>query len=189
MLLAGAWDGQVYAVRAKDGALAWKAWCPSWHANLKSRYYAPADTTPVVIDNHLLLTDRGYNLGRYTLGGEYVGAVSKQVAAVAASEQDGGFYSRGLDDKLVKHAADGTELWSLSTKLGRAPTPPIVCGPRVAVVSDTGALCVADVETGKEVISLSVSPSLFVLSGLGSDGKSRLYAADMDGRLTGVQLA
>jgi outer membrane protein assembly factor BamB len=187
LLLAGAWDARLYAVRHDTGKLEWKSWCPSWHANLKSRYYAAADTSPAVINDQVLATDRGYNLGRYSLRGEFLGQLRPKVSAVTVA--DGAFYTRGLDNQLVKYSPDGAQLWSLKTPLGRAPTAPLVIGKNVAVVSDTGHLCVADAATGSEVFSLSISPSLFVLSGLGSDNASRLFAADMDGRLTSVQLA
>jgi outer membrane protein assembly factor BamB len=189
LVFAGAWDGRLYAVRHETGELAWKASCPSWHANLKSRYYAAADAPPVVVGGHVLIADRGYHLGRYTLDGQYAGPVRAKVSALAASADGSAFYTRGTDHQLVKHAADGSVLWSSPTKLGRAPTAPLVCGNRVAVVSDTGLLFVADVQSGKEICSLSISPSLFVLSGLGSDGANRLFAADMDGAVTGVELA
>jgi outer membrane protein assembly factor BamB len=186
LLFAGAWDGRVYALRPATGELAWKAWCPTWHADMKSRYYAPADASPVAVHDHVLVTDRGYRLGRYSRGGEFLGVVREKVAAVAASPDKDAYYTRGLDNQLVKYAADGTQLWIRSTPLGRAPTAPLVCGTRVAVVSDTGLLYVADAATGNEVCTISISPSLFVLSGLGSDGERRLFAGDMDGKLTCV---
>jgi outer membrane protein assembly factor BamB len=188
LLFAGAWDGRLYALRHATGKVDWKAWCPTWHTDMKSRYYAPADASPVIVQDHVLTTDRGYRLGRYTREGEYLGLVRGQVSAVAASAEGDAFYTRGLDNQLVKHAANGTVLWSRSTPLGRAPTAPLVCGERVAVVSDTGLLYVADAASGDELCSLSMSPSLFVLSGLGGDSAHHLFAADMDGRLTGVQL-
>jgi len=64
LIVCGAWDGYLYALNSTDGKLRWKAYGPA-ASEKKSRYYAPADCGPVVINDTLFVCDRGYELGTF----------------------------------------------------------------------------------------------------------------------------
>jgi outer membrane protein assembly factor BamB len=188
LLLCGAWDGKLHALDRHHGNLVWSAWSATCQAEFETRYYGPADGTPIISGDDVLAADRGWRLGRFALDGRLRGVVRGQVSAVGASRDGTAFFTRGLDHRLAKYSAAGALLWETETPLGRAPSPPVEQNGDVAAVSDTGLFTLVDSATGEKRFAVSISPSLYVLSGIGVDGGHRFFAADMDGRLTCVSL-
>ena len=112
----------MYAVDVRDGSLKWKARGPAGHREerkYKSRYYAPADCSPIVVGDRLFVTDRAYVLGSYSLSGEYLGEIADGIAAVGVSEDGKSFYARSTGKGLTRYDAQGKLMWSNPVELGR----------------------------------------------------------------------
>ncbi len=189
LLYFGAWDGFVYAVDARDGSLKWKQPGPAGHRSeqkYKSRYYAPADCSPIVAGDRLFVTDRAYVLGSYSLAGGYLGEIASGVAAIGLTEDGKGFYARGLDQGLTRYEADGKQVWSNPVPLGRFPVPPTEVAGKVFVCSNRGLLTVHDSATGKVLWKYQVTPQLHVMAPVAADKDGNAYVAGMDGTVTRI---
>jgi outer membrane protein assembly factor BamB len=196
-ILLGAWDGYFYAVNRSTGAVAWKAWNTFGQVKQKSRYYGPADCSPVVVDDIMWGVDRGYALGRYQLAdGTFLGQVSENVSAAVAipGNPTPGVLARGLNHRLTRFDADGQVVWQTDVPLGRSPQTPTYfksdtlgeVTERVGVVSDIGLFTLVDFATGGVLHRYAVTPSLFVQTPASTADGGAWYAAGMDGVVTRV---
>ena len=186
LLVFGAWDGYLYALNRSDGALAWKAFGPKSSDKNGNRYYAPADCGPVVLGDRLLVCDRGYALGSYGLDGSPGPRLGEKVAGIAS---DGKFiYSRGLEDRVCKFDAAGTEVWQQAVPAGRFPIPPTICGNNVYVCSNRGRLSVLDSANGHVWWEYQATPGFYVMAPLAVADDGTCYVGGMDGSVTALRL-
>jgi hypothetical protein len=118
------------------------------------------------------------------LDGQFQSLIADTTPAIAASGDGKFLYAKRLERGLTKFAADGTIVWHAEVPTGRAATRPLELGEHVIVVSDLGLLSVLRTSDGHLVTSHSVSPQLYCLSGIGTDGQRCLATANMDGQLT-----
>lgn len=192
-LLLGSWDGALYAIDRETGEVVWRAWSPTCEVDTKSRYNGPADCSALVFGDKLWAADRGYRLGRYRLvDGAFLGVVREQVSGIGAISLDGStkaVIARGLDNRLTRLDTNGEVVWSVKTPLGRSPRAPVFAESvgALGVVSDTGLLSIVDADAGEQLGRHSLTPKLFVHSGLAySDTSRSWYAAGMDGVVSKV---
>ena len=191
-LYIGAWDGYLYGVSLADGAKLWQSWGPKGQVGTKSRYYGPADCSPIVLGQgettRVYCTDRGYVLGWYTRDGAFGGEMRGHVSGIAPTAEGDGLFARGLDNKLARLDMDGRVVWEADVPLGRSPRPPLAAGDAVGVVSDTGLFTLLDAATGATRFEYALCPGLFVLAPLAATPDGRAwFAAGMDGRLTCIE--
>ena len=189
VLYFGAWDGLVYAVSAADGQIKWKTRCPAGQdsSKLANRYYAAADASPVIIGDRLIVADRAYHLGSYTLDGQYAGGIATGVASIGLSEDGQTIYARGLESGLTKYDGKGVKIWNNPLPLGRFPVPPLEHGGKVYVCSNTGTLSAVDAAGGKTLWQYQATPQLHVMAPVGLDAAGRPCVAGMDGTVTCVE--
>ncbi|WP_428388599.1 PQQ-binding-like beta-propeller repeat protein [Mucisphaera sp.] len=191
----GAWDGFLYGVSVEDGRRLWRSWCPRGQVDRQSRYYGPADCSPVLLtgvdgETRVYCADRGYRLGWYSRDGVFGGEVMAEVSAISGTVSGDGLYARGLDDRLLRLDAQGGVVWESAVPTGRIPNPAVAVADVVGVVSDRGLLTVLSSETGEVVMRYSVSPSLYVMASLAASADGRAwYAAGMDGAVTRLRRA
>ena len=183
----GAWDGWVYAVTASDGSLRWKARCPAGQSpkrQFKSRYYAAADCSPIVVGDRLIVADRAYRLGAYSLDGDYLGDIAEDVVAVTPTADGAAFYARGKSRGIAKYRADGELLWSTDIETGRFPVVPVEQGGMVYCCSDKGTLRALDAGSGSVKWAYQVSPQLHIMAPVAVSGHRAVFAVGMDGSVT-----
>lgn len=196
-LILGAWDGLIYSVDRSTGDIVWKKWGPMGEKKekpSKSRYFGPAESPAIALNDEVWVADRGYCLGRYRAAdGEWFGVAAGQDVAGVSILYDGeeaiGVMARGRLNQLLRLDLNGDIVWSTELPLGRCPNPPVQANAvgSIGIVSDTGLLSVVDAESGSLRQQYSLTPKLFVLSGLSfCDKTSSWYAAGMDGVVTGV---
>lgn len=181
----GAWDGYLYGVAADSGALAFKVWGPKSSAGGAARYYAPADCGPLAIGDTLFVADRGYVLGQYGPDGTPGAQLDERIAAIAAGR--GGFYGRGIDNRLCRYNAEGEKSWEQPVPAGRFPIPPTCHGDAVYVCSNTGLLSVLAADDGAIRRQYQVTPGFFVMAPVTVDEAGVCYVAGMDGTVTAVR--
>jgi outer membrane protein assembly factor BamB len=189
VLYFGSWENQVYAVRANDGSLVWKQPGPAGHREkpmYKSRYYAAADCAPVAIGDRLFMTDRAYVLGSYKLDtGEFLGEIATDVAAIGLTQDEKGFYARGLSKGLTRYDGSGKPVWSVAElPMGRFPVAPTEVNGRVAVCSNRGTMTLHDAADGKELLKYQATPDLYVMAPTAIDKNGNVCVAGMDGSVT-----
>ncbi|MBN1489346.1 MAG: PQQ-binding-like beta-propeller repeat protein [Phycisphaerae bacterium] len=180
----GAWDGYVYGLALKDGSLLWKQRCPMGQGGQTTRYLAAADCPPVVVGDHLFITDRGYRLGQYQSDGSYVRDLRDKCAGIGQSEDGRCIYARTLDDRLIKYEADGSVAWSRPVPMGRFPIQPTERAGKVFVCSNVGLLTVLDARDGSTLWTYQVAPQLYVMGAVAADDRGVAYVTDMDGCIT-----
>jgi outer membrane protein assembly factor BamB len=199
-LIVGAWDGLIYSVDRLTGELAWKKWGPMGEKAekpSKSRYFGPAESPAIVVNDEVWVADRGYCLGRYRAAdGEWLGVAGGQDIAGVSVLYDGqeaiGIMARGRLNQLLRLDLSGDIIWSTEVPLGRCPNPPVQADAigAIGIVSDTGLLSVVDAKSGNVRQQYSLTPKLFVLSGLSyCNATSSWYAAGMDGVVTRVAIS
>lgn len=183
----GAWDGYLYCADRKSGKTLWKA--PSaWNREKVVRYYAPADASPVVAGEHVFAADRGYLAGRWSrTGGDLQTTVSADAAALAVMPDGKSLLVRGTKTPLTRINLDGEVLWQSDFVPGRIPAAPTVSGDTIYLCNNTGVLHAVDADTGRTRWKYRVTPSLYVMAGIGV-GKDTVYAAGTDGVLTAISL-
>ncbi|MBP7747652.1 MAG: PQQ-binding-like beta-propeller repeat protein [Phycisphaerae bacterium] len=190
LIVCGAWDGYLYALNGADGKLRWKAYGPA-ASEKKSRYYAPADCGPVVINETLFVCDRGYELGTFSATGEMKAKWANKASGIAAGADGETLYARTNDDRVLKLNARGEPVWEAKVPAGRFPIAPTVHDDRVYVCSNRGLLSVLDAQTGKPVWNYQATPGLFVMAPVTVDAGDAAgpvcYVAGMDGSLTAVR--
>ncbi|MGQ9648776.1 MAG: outer membrane protein assembly factor BamB family protein [Phycisphaerae bacterium] len=188
----GAWDGLVYCIDATEGHLIWKRPGPAGNrsdAASKSRYYAPADCSPIIVGDRLFVCDRAYRLGSYSLAGEYQGEISEGIAAIGLTADKKGFYARGLNKGISRYDAAGRPAWKNDeVSMGRFPVPPVEADGRVYACSNRGLLVALDADDGKLLWQYQVTPQLHVMAGVALDKSGRVYVAGMDGSVTQVSM-
>ncbi len=172
LLVVGAWDGNVHAFDAKTGDRRWKKPGPKSSEGGAARYYAPADCSPVVLQDRIYVCDRGYMLAWYSLAGEMHILPHTNVAAIGASANGTSLYLRGIDDVLARIDRDGAVVWSAKVPLGRAAIPPLEKDGVVHVVSDQGLWSRVDAQTGVVLGTMPTSATAYVFAPpiLGDDG-------------------
>lgn len=198
-LIVGAWDGLIYSVDRTTGKVVWKKWGPMGEKAekpSKSRYFGPAESPAIGVNDEVWVADRGYCLGRYRAAdGEWLGVAGGQDVAGVSVLYDGqeaiGIMARGRLNLLLRLDLNGDIIWSTELPLGRCPNPPVQADAigAIGIVSDTGLLSVVDAESGHLRQQFSLTPKLFVLSGLSfCNATSSWYAAGMDGVVTRVAI-
>jgi len=172
LLVVGAWDGNVHAFDAQTGERKWSKPGPKSSEGGAARYYAPADCSPVVLQDRIYVCDRGYMLAWYSLTGEMHVLSHANVAAIGASADGANLYLRGTDDVLARIDRDGAVVWSAKVPLGRAPVPPVEKDGVVHVVSDQGLWSRVDARTGAVLGTIPTSATAYVFAPpiLGDDG-------------------
>ncbi len=189
VLYFGDWEGFVNAVNARTGGPRWRQRGPagqSGDAKLQSRYYAPGDCSPVIAGGRLFVSDRAYRCGYYTLGGEYLGELQSEAAAVSASADGGRVYVRGQNAGLTCYNAEGKRVWRSEAALGRFPVPPTEAGGRAYVCSNRGLLTALDAATGEMLWKYQAVADLHVMSAVAADERGNVYVGGMDGSVTRV---
>jgi len=188
VLYFGAWDGQVYAVNARDGSVKWKERSPGGQSEAKytSRYYAAADCSPLIVGDHLIVCDRSYHVGSYSLDGKYIGQIAANVSGIGLSRDGKSFYARGFEAGLTRYDAAGKPMWSNPVPLGRFPIPPTEMAGKVYVCSNRGLLTAHDAADGKFLWQYQVTPQLHVMASVAADAAGNAYVAAMDGTVTRV---
>lgn len=189
LLYFGAWDDHVYAVNAADGSLKWKAISPAGQNNpkQKNRYYSPADCPAVVVGDRLFVTDRAYQLGSYSLDGEYRGDIAGDVAAIGPTRDGRGFYARGLAKGLTRYDAAGKQVWTDAVPMGRFPCPPTEMGTVVYACSNVGVLGAHDTSTGRVLWKYQATPGTYVMAPVAADSQGRVMVVGMDGSLVRIE--
>lgn len=183
-LVYNAWDGYIHAISATDGTELWKSAGPRNQKN-PTRYYGPADYTPISLGGKLYTTDRGYYAGSYSEKGDYLSLLLEDCTALAPTEDGRGFLARRLSHPVCRLDPAGKIEWEASVTAGRLPAPPVEVGGKVYIVTG-GVLHVLDGATGKSLWSYRVTPGLYVMpEPVVVDGTA--YVVGMDGVLTAVQ--
>lgn len=141
---------------------------------------------PVVAEDKLHIADRNYRLTILDAAtGEPLGAATK-VAATGLSEDGLFVYQRRTDGSLVKTDSAGKELWAVPAAMNAIPTAPVEKNGVVYVASATGTMSALAAADGRVLWRYQVSPRLFVMSSVVSDG-DRVYATAFDGTLTAIK--
>jgi outer membrane protein assembly factor BamB len=186
LVVAGAWDGYLYALNRQTGELAWKALGPKSSAGRGIRYYAPADCGPVAIGDQLFVTDRGYLLAAYDQGGTMNDPLDLNITAIALDNAGQGLYARAIDDRVLRFDVAGQKVWETSTPAGRFPIPPTVTQHGVFICSNSGLLQRLDVETGDVKWQYQVTPGFYIMAPVSVDSEGVAYVTSMNGTVTAI---
>jgi outer membrane protein assembly factor BamB len=189
-LIFGAWDCFIYAISCHDGRQLWKTRSPAGHEGGKftSRYYAGADCRPIVMGDRIVMADRAYRLGAYTLEGEYLGDLGEGIPAVGLAADGRGFFARSDSAGLLAFDEKGRQRWAAGDAvLGRFPIPPTAVGDRVYACSNRGRLYALDAGSGRLVWQYQVTPQLPVMAPLAATEDGVVVVVDMDGVVTRLQ--
>lgn len=186
LVVFGAWDGYLYALRPADGRLEWKVFGPKASDGKASRYYAPADCGPAAVGDTLFVCDRGYLLGRFDPAGRRAPPVDEAVSAIASDQPGRYCYARGCDDRVCKFGAAGARLWEREAPAGRFPIPPTCHRNAVYVCSNTGLLSVLGADDGSVLWQYQVTPGFYVMAPVAVDDAGVCYVASMDGTVTAL---
>jgi len=183
----GAWDQHIRCVDARDGKLIWKRISEGVRAATAAhRYYSPGDAMPVVAEDKLHVADRNYRLTILDAATGEPQGVATKVAATGLSEDGLFVYQRRTDGSLVKTDSAGKELWAVPAAMNAIPTAPVEKNGVVYVASATGTMSALAAADGRVLWRYQVSPRLFVMSSVVSDG-DRVYATAFDGTLTAIK--
>ncbi|MEQ9453057.1 MAG: PQQ-binding-like beta-propeller repeat protein [Phycisphaeraceae bacterium] len=188
LVIVGAWDGMIHVLDRATGEKRWSAWSAKGQTDRQSRYYGPADSPLVAIDNNLFVTDRGYVLGQFNLDGDFIRTLDTDISAISSSQDGPAFYARAVDNRLIKFNAQGDKLWETPVPTGRLPTPPTQRGNIVAVTSNDGLLSILSASDGSLINQLRVSPGTYVQAAPAIDAQGRIHVVDLDGVLSRIQL-
>ncbi|MCP4589964.1 MAG: PQQ-binding-like beta-propeller repeat protein [bacterium] len=183
----GAWDGYLYAVGRSDGELQWKSWGPKSAEGRAARYYAPADCGPVVVDDRLLVCDRGYVLASYTAEGDLEPTLATGISAIAPAPDNRSLFYRKLRDGCGLMAGDGKVLWESDVPAGRFPIPPTLRDGKIYVCSNRGLLSVLDAADGTMLWTYQVTPGSYVMASPAVDADGVCYVAGVDGSVTALR--
>ena len=77
-------------------------------------------------------------------------------------------------------------VWTAQAPTGALPTPPVIVGGRVYVVSNTGILSILDEATGALWAQQRVFTGTFVFAAPAADGR-RVYLADATGQVLALE--
>ncbi len=185
LVVYGAWDGFMYAVDRTTGQRRWKSAGPKSSEGRGVRYYAPADCSPVVIDDAFYVTDRGYVLGRYDREGKLT-PTAESVSAIAPAAR-GGFFARYLDNRVGYYGPDGEQQWETAVPAGRFPHPPAAAGDTVFLCSDRGILSALDAMDGELRWQYRVTPGLYVMANIATLPDGTCIVAATDGSVTALR--
>ena len=186
LVVFGAWDGYLYALRRSDGKLEWKVLGPKASDGKASQYYAPADCGPAAIADKLFVCDRGYFLGTFDRAGAQGQRVDEGISGVVADPDGRYCYARSRDDRVCKFNAAGEKLWERALPAGRFPIPPTCHGDAVYICSNTGLLSVLDAGDGSVRWQYQVTPGFYVMAPVTVDDAGVCYVAGMDGTVTAL---
>ncbi len=182
----GAWDGYLYALRQSDGKLQWKVLGPKASDGKASQYYAPADCGPAAIGERLFVCDRGYLLGSFDRAGVQGPRVDEGISGIAGDPDGHYVYARSKDDRVCKFNATGEKLWERAIPAGRFPIPPTCHEDAVYLCSNAGLLSVLDAADGSVRWQYQVTPGFYVMAPVTVDDAGVCYAAGMDGTVTAL---
>lgn len=188
LVVFGAWDGYLYAVKRETGEQVWKVLGPKSSEGRGIRYYGPADCGPIVVADRLCVTDRGYVLASYNKAGEMSDPIDLNIAAIAPTIVGNGLVARGVNNRVVRFDQAGEQVWETQTPAGRFPIPPTISKFGVVVCSNTGLLQLLDYETGKVTSTYQATPGWFVMAPVGVDDAGVAFVASMKGELIAVPL-
>jgi outer membrane protein assembly factor BamB len=189
LVVFGAWDGYLYAVRRSNGELVWKVLGPKSSDGKGVRYYAPADCGPVALGESLLVCDRGYMLGSYDRAGALGKPLDEGVSGIAADAAGRFAYCRTTGERVSKVGADGDKVWEAAVPAGRFPVPPTCREGAVYVCSNEGLLSVLASADGRILWQYQVTPGFYVMAPVAIDDQGVCYVAGMDGTVTAVRPA
>ncbi len=193
-ILFTAWDGFLYSVNRETGMLNWRAAGPRNAARERggssaTRYYAPADVSPVVVGNRIYLCDRGYNAAAYSNSGEHLFDFEDDVSAITASADGSRLFLRRWKQPFCAVDLEVNPLWTSNIILGRLPVEPTLCGNLVLATNHTGTMFAFDQNTGEAKWTYNVTPQLFVLGSVEVDTENKTaFAVGMDGVLKAIDL-
>lgn len=185
-LYAGSWDRYVYCLGRADGTLRWRVPSAGSDREAAARYYSPADCSPAPAGDRLFVTDRAYRLTVLDAATGVRLADEDNCAAVAASADGQAVYVRHTDGRVSRRNADGSVVWTAQAPTGVLPTPPVIVGGRVYVVSNTGILSILDEATGALWAQQRVFTGTFVFAAPATDGR-RVYLADATGQVLALE--
>lgn len=190
LLIFGAWDGHLYALDPKDGALRWKSLGPKASQGTAPRYYAPADCAPTAIDDTLFVCDRGYFLGTFADDGKLMKSWELKVAAITPVEREPALLARLTEGGVARLDADGRATWTRDVPAGRFPIPPTLHAGRAYVCSNRGLVSVLDATGGAVQWQYQATPGFYVMAPVAVhelDGVPVAFVAGMDGTLVAVR--
>lgn len=180
-----AWDGYLHACSLEDGRSLARSASASGLERF-SRYHAPGDFTPQLLNGRLYFADRGYQAASYSLDGALQIPLGKGIAAVSVAEGEDALLLRPVDGPVRKVTTDGTLLWESTVHGNRKPTPLVSDGRFVYLDSYDGRITRLNQATGEELESYQYSPGLSTPSGLIVD-EGIVYTAGQDGRVSAIR--
>jgi outer membrane protein assembly factor BamB len=187
LLVFGAWDGFLYALDARTGALRWRTLGAGSAAAEGSRYFAPADCPPAVLGGRVFACDRAWRLASFDAAGTREDLAWTDVAAIAASPDGGALTLRGVRDQLTRIDAAGTALWQTPLELGRFPVPPVEVAGRIAVCSDRGRVALVDAASGAVLWRWRATPDSYVMAQPALDEMGAVYVVALDGSISALR--
>jgi outer membrane protein assembly factor BamB len=193
LVVFGAWDGRLYAVARDDGQLRWKVYGPKSGETNGIRYFAPADCSPVIVDDALFVCDRGYWLGAYSPAGELRSKWDLKAAGIARAGTDGALCVRTTESRVCRVDLKGELVWQADIPAGRFPIPPLTVGDVVYVCGNCGRLSALRATDGQPLWSYQTTPGFYVMAAPAVDAEAAnaphpiCYVAGMDGSLTAVR--
>lgn len=182
------WDGYVHSFHTGTGEKLWSAPGPrNQERNVPSRYYGPADTAPFVWNDELYVVDRGYNLGKFDLEGNFKGVIQTGVAAASVSSSGDKLICRITEEPMRAIDSNGQVIWASDTVLGRNPIEPTCADGLIYAASNDGMLHCFSEKTGYKIWSYSVTPRLSMFGGVAlSEQGDKVFAVGMDGVMHGI---
>jgi outer membrane protein assembly factor BamB len=184
-LLYNAWDGYLHAADLVSGEPLWKAASPHSQARVV-RYYGGADYQPIVADDAIYTTDRGYTAGVYTMTGKFQRILGTGITALALGEDGRSLLARRLDAPFARLGMDGSVIWESEFKAGRLPNPAVESGGVVYTTVGASRLAALDGATGATLWTWEVTPGLYVLAAPVVAG-GVVYTVGLDGVLQAVR--
>lgn len=184
----GSWDGYVYCLDPKDGAVKWRTQGVGSKAALPgvARYYAPADAAPVQVGNRIWVADRAFRLSILNAATGEVISDDREVSSTALSEDGQSVYLRGSTGNLRKVSAGGATIWSVPARTNVLPSAPVERSGIVYSATPTGMLIAFEAATGQQLWSYQCTPRLYVFADPVADGE-RVYVCGMDGSVTALR--
>ena len=182
-LYLGSWDGYLYRYCISDGSLQGKIRGVSSATQSASRYYSPADCSPLVEGNRLFATDRGYILGEWDIETGKLLRQWPKISAISFSQDKKSLYLRQTTGELTKMSLSGENEWIAPNVCDSIPTPATEFQDKVYICSGSGKLSILDKSTGKIVSQYQVSNGIRVYGEIAIE-ENFLYIADMDGKIS-----
>ncbi len=187
LLVFGAWDGYIYALKRATGELAWKALGPKSSEKTALRYYSPADCGFSVVKNKLFVCDRGYYIGVYDKKGNLTFAANEKISGLTDHPKEQAIYARATNNRLCRFDDTGKKVWEIDIPTGRFPIAPTLLNSTAFICSDTGLLSAVETSSGKIKYSYQATPGSYVMAPVEVDEEMTCYVAGMDGSITAIK--